>query len=109
MQWRSEGKLVEGRDVTIQILKIILTMREKLSKNQGGGWDEGVAKISQVHCGGGGGRDRSGKDFSYSTDLGICMSRMAKPCALLWWFGGMLPRENFLKPCNLVRFTVYFD
>ena len=24
-------------------------------------------------------------------------------------FGGMLPRENFLKWCNLVRFGVYFD
>ena len=24
-------------------------------------------------------------------------------------FGGMLPRENFLKRCNLVHFRVYFD
>ena len=31
------------------------------------------------------------------------------PCALLGRFGGMLPRENFLKWCNLVRFGVYFD
>ena len=51
-----------------------------------------------------------GKLFS---DLGICMSRsdmlrMAKPSALLGWFGGMLPREFFLKRCNLVRFRVYF-
>ena len=30
------------------------------------------------------------------------------PCALLGGFGGMLPRENFLKRCNLVRFRVYF-
>ena len=37
------------------------------------------------------------------------MLRMAKPCALLGGFGGMLPRENFLKWCNLVRFGVYFD
>ena len=37
------------------------------------------------------------------------MLRMAKPCALLGGFGGMLPRENFLKRCNLVRFRVYFD
>ena len=29
--------------------------------------------------------------------------------ALLGGFGGMLPRENFLKWCNLVRFRVYFD
>ena len=54
-----------------------------------------------------------GQEFFFS-DLGICMSRsdmlrMAKPCALLGGFGGMLPRENFLKWCNLVRFGVYFD
>ena len=54
-----------------------------------------------------------GQKFFFS-DLGICMSRsdmlrMAKPCALLGGFGGMLPRENFLKRCNLVRFRVYFD
>ena len=35
--------------------------------------------------------------------------RMAKPSALLGGFGGMVPRENFLKRCNLVRFRVYFD
>ena len=34
--------------------------------------------------------------------------RFAMPCALLGGFGGMLPRENFLKRCNLVRFMVYF-
>ena len=50
----------------------------------------------------------------FFSDLGICMSRsdmlrMAKPCALLGGFGGMLPRENFLKRCNLVSFRVYFD
>ena len=54
-----------------------------------------------------------GQEFIFS-DLGICMSRsdmlrMAKPCALLGGFGGMLSRENFLKRCNLVRFRVYFD
>ena len=27
---------------------------------------------------------------------------------LLWGFGGMLPRENFKKWCNLVRFREYF-
>ena len=47
-------------------------------------------------------------------DFEICMSRsdmlrMAKQCALLGGFGGMPPRENFLKWCNLVRFGVYFD
>ena len=54
-----------------------------------------------------------GQEFFFS-DLGICMSRsdmlrMAKPCALLGGFGGMLPREIFLKRCHLVRFRVYFD
>ena len=34
---------------------------------------------------------------------------VAKPCAMLGGFGGMLPRENFLKWCHLVRFGVYFD
>ena len=31
------------------------------------------------------------------------------PCALLGGFGGMPPREIFLKWCNFVRFGVYFD
>ena len=34
---------------------------------------------------------------------------VAKPCALLGGFGGMPPREIFLKWCNMVRFGVYFD
>ena len=55
---------------------------------------------------------RGGQEFF--SDLELCMSRsymllMAKPFALLGGFGGMLPRENFLKRCNLVRFRVYFD
>ena len=29
--------------------------------------------------------------------------------AFLGGFGGMLPRENFFKWCNLVRFGVYLD
>ena len=50
----------------------------------------------------------------YFSDLKICMSRsdklrMTKPCVFLGGFGGMPPRENFLKWCNLVRFGVYFD
>ena len=54
-----------------------------------------------------------GQEFFF-LDLEICMSRsymlrMAKPCALVGGFGGMPPRENFLKLCNLVRFGVYFD
>ena len=49
----------------------------------------------------------------FFSDLEICMLRsdmlrMAKPCALLRGFEGMLPREIFLKQCNLVRFRVYF-
>ena len=56
---------------------------------------------------------RGGSRIFFS-DLEICMSRsymlrMAKPCALLGLFGGMLPREKILKWCNLVRFGVYFD
>ena len=54
-----------------------------------------------------------GQEFFFS-DLGSCMSRsdmlrMTKPCALLGGFGGMPPRNFFLKWCNLVRFGVYFD
>ena len=37
------------------------------------------------------------------------MLRMVKPCALVGGFGGMHPRENILKWCNLVSFGVYFD
>ena len=35
--------------------------------------------------------------------------RGAKRRAFLGGFGGMLPRENFFKWCNLVRFGVYLD
>ena len=35
--------------------------------------------------------------------------RHAAHCEVLGGFGGMLPREIFLKRCNLVRFRVYFD
>ena len=57
-------------------------------------------------------QDLGGGPRNFFSDLGICMSlrdmlRMAKPCALLG--GSGLPRENFLKRCNLVRFRVYFD
>ena len=63
----------------------------------------GVPRISQ-----------GGAKKLFFSDLGICMSRsdmlrMAKPCAFLGGFGGMPPRENYLKWCNLVRFDVYFD
>ena len=57
---------------------------------------------------------RGGGQEFFLCDLEICMSRsdmlrMAKPCALLGGFGGMPPRENFKKWCNLVRFGVYLD
>ena len=39
----------------------------------------------------------------------LFFSDLAKSCALLGGFGGMPPREIFLKWCNLVRFGVYFD
>ena len=59
-------------------------------------------------------QDLGGGARFFFSDLGICMSRsdmlrMAKSCALLGGFAGMLPRENFLKWCNLVRVRVYFD
>ena len=68
-------------------------------------WTQGRSQ----DLGGGGG----GQEIIFS-DLGICMSRsdmlrMAKLCALLGGFGGMLPREIILKRCNLVFFRVYFD
>ena len=34
---------------------------------------------------------------------------MSQTCTLLEGFGGMLPQENFLKWCNLVRFGLYLD
>ena len=45
----------------------------------------------------------------FFSDLGICMSRsdmlrMAKPCALLGGFGGMLSRENFVKTVQFGAF-----
>ena len=69
---------------------------------------------TSIHTGASPGFGRGGGQEIFFSDLGICMSRsgmlrMAKPCALLGGFGGMLPRENFLKRCNLVRFRVYFD
>ena len=70
-----------------------------------------VAKRLDTGASPGFGRGGAKKFFS---DLGICMLlcdmlRMAKPCILLRGFGGMLPRENFLKRCNSVRFRVNFD
>ena len=57
--------------------------------------------------GGGGG----GQEFFFFRfgNLHVAKPCHAKPCALLGGFGGMLPREKFLKRCNLVRFRVYFD
>ena len=52
---------------------------------------------------------RGGGQEIFFSDLGICMSRsdmlrMAKPCALLGGFGGMLPRENFFKTVQFGAF-----
>ena len=51
-------------------------------------------------------QDLGGGDLEFiSSDLGICMSRrMAKPCALLGGFEGMLPRENFFKTLQFGAF-----
>ena len=73
-----------------------------------------LSKIKHLISGASPGFGRGGAKNFFFSDLGICMSRsdmlrMAKPCALLGGFGGMPPRENFLKRCNLVRFRVYFD
>ena len=38
-----------------------------------------------------------------------CWMYCAKRRAYLGLFGGMLPRENFFKWCNLVHFGVYLD
>ena len=63
---------------------------------------------------------RGGGPRFFFSDLEICMSQsdmllMAKPCALLGGFGGMLPREIFLNGaiwcvlgCILIRFCLYF-
>ena len=55
------------------------------------------------------GRGGGAKNFFFS-DLGICMSRSDMlhndRIALLGGFGGMLPRENFLKWCNLVYILI---
>ena len=61
-------------------------------------FDSGVSRIS--FRGGGGG----GSKFFWKSG-GICMAIATR---LLGGFGGMLPRENFKKWCNLVRFREYF-
>ena len=71
-------------------------------------------ELPSICAGASPGFGRGGGPRNVFPDLEICMLRsdmlrMAKPCALLGGFGGMLPREIFLKWCNLVRFGVYFD
>ena len=39
---------------------------------------------------------------------GICMALRVEATRLLGGFGGMFPRENFQKWCNLVHFGEYF-
>ena len=69
---------------------------EVINKNQLFQTCRGVPRIWQ-----GGG----GKNFFFR----FGNLHVAKPCDLLGGFGGMLPREIFLKWCNMVRFGVYFD
>ena len=54
---------------------------------------------------------RGGQEFFFFRfgNLHVAKRHAASPCALVGGSGGMLPRENFLKQCNLVRFRVYFD
>ena len=85
------GCFLRRRDDVLHFINILLSIRTGASPGFG----------------------RGGQELFFS-DLEICLSqsempRMAKPCALLGGFGGMFPRENFLKWCNLVRFGVYFD
>ena len=56
---------------------------------------------------------RGGRQEFFFSDLEICMSRsdmlrMATSCALLGGFGGMHPREIFLKWCALVYILIRF-
>ena len=44
----------------------------------------------------------------FFSDLGICMSQ-SDMRSIARGVRGHVPRENFLKRCNLVRFRVYFD
>ena len=55
-----------------------------------------------MHTGASPGFGKGGGQEIFFSDLEICMS-------LLGGFGGMPPREIFLKWCNLVRFGVYLD
>ena len=48
---------------------------------------------------------RGGQEFFFQVWEFACREAMR----IARGFGGMLPRENFLKRCNLVRFRVYFD
>ena len=47
--------------------------------------------------------------WKFACRKATCCAWQSHACALLGGFGGMPPRENFLKWCNLVRFDVYFD
>ena len=49
---------------------------------------------------------RGGQKFFFSQILEFACREAIR---IARGFGGMLPRENFLKRCNLVRFRVYFD
>ena len=70
------------------------------------GIGEPVAYLG-FHFGGGGGvQIFSGKVGAFAWRFAHAARGKAK--RLLGGFGGMLPREIFLKWCNLVRFREYF-
>ena len=45
---------------------------------------------------------------NFSGKVGVLHAARGEATRLVGGFGGMLPRENFKKWCNLVRFREYF-
>ena len=104
-------KLSETQCVIIINFDLHLILRGGVTEHNG---VESIFSFQNVHClnympGASPGFGRGGGQEIFFPDLGICMSRsdmlrMAKPCALLGGFGGMLPRENFLKTVQFGAF-----